>query len=143
MCARSRPSRKKSPQIGSRSYHLAVSKNRRLRQWAGCASWEGFVTGSKYGSAQIAGALTHRNDTGCYKVVFLGLGEQLHIPAVERLAISALDDASVEVARDAADSLAKFGSARAESALRRHLALQATAKVADSTAGVENHQLVP
>lgn len=76
---------------------------------------------SKYGSAQIADALTHRNHTGCYKVVFSGLGEQLHIPAVERLAISALDDASVEVVRDAAESLAKFGSARAESALWQRL----------------------
>ena len=71
----------------------------------------------KFGVSQVADALTHREQTGCYKFVFDGLGEGADSPAIEDLAIRALNDPSPEVARDAASMLKNYGSPKAEAAL--------------------------
>lgn len=71
----------------------------------------------KFGVAQIADALTLRDQTGCYRMVFEGLGESAESPAIEAIAIGALNDPSVEVARDAATMLKNYGSPKSEAAL--------------------------
>jgi hypothetical protein len=78
-------------------------------------------TDPEYGRRQIATALTLRKDTGCYQMIFSGLTELVKLPSVERLAITALDDSSAGVVRDAAQALARYGSTRAEAALWRRM----------------------
>ena len=70
-----------------------------------------------YGVAQVVKALGQRQATGCYQFLLSDLKEALAIPELERLAISALDDPSPGVARNAAEALGRFGSAAAENAL--------------------------
>ena len=74
-----------------------------------------------YGVAQLRDALGQRKDTGCYKVVLSALNEDIRRPRIEQIAIAALDDPSPEVVRNAAESLQRYGSARAEAALLARL----------------------
>lgn len=55
--------------------------------------------------------------TGCWRQVLTGLEEMLRTPKVEQVAIQALNDPRPEAARDAAEALGKFGSAKSEAAL--------------------------
>jgi len=70
-----------------------------------------------YGFTQIEDALSQRKATGRYTDQLVALDEDVRRPAIERLAIRALDDPSAELAGNAAEALAKYGSSRAEPAL--------------------------
>ncbi len=70
-----------------------------------------------YGIAQVADALQQRQATGCYRSLLTDLKSAIRIPELEQLAITALNDSSVDVARSAADVLGHYGSAAAEAAL--------------------------
>ncbi|MCU1309370.1 MAG: hypothetical protein JWO20_495 [Candidatus Angelobacter sp.] len=78
-------------------------------------------TNPEYGVSQIKSALSYRKDTSCYQMLFTGIGEAISNPAIERIAIDALEDRSPEVVRSAAEALQKYGSLRAEPALWRRL----------------------
>lgn len=75
-----------------------------------------------YGALQVSAALTHRKVTGCYQFQLTALNEYIRRPKLERIAIAALDDPSPEVTRNAAEALAKYGTAKAEPALWARLA---------------------
>lgn len=68
-----------------------------------------------YGAAQVAASLRTRKDTGCYKFLLQGLGDEL--PKAQQSAIDALDDPVAEVARGAAQAPGHWGTADAEAAL--------------------------
>lgn len=70
-----------------------------------------------YGIRELRDALGQRQKTGCYKFLFSSLGESVLLPQIESIAIKALNDASIEVAIDAAESLGKYGSSKAEAPL--------------------------
>ena len=70
-----------------------------------------------YGIAEVHDALGRRQKTGCYKSLFSSLDENLSLPRIEAIAMDALNDTSVEVAIDAAQSLGRYGSKKAEAAL--------------------------
>jgi hypothetical protein len=70
-----------------------------------------------YGVAQVGDALRRREMTGCYKYQLTGLNEDVRRPKLEQIAIRTLNDPSLEVARDAAEALGKYGSGKAEIAL--------------------------
>jgi hypothetical protein len=70
-----------------------------------------------YGVARVSDALTQRNATGCYSMQLSALEEDVRQPKIQRVAIRALNDASSQVARDAAQALQKYGRATAETAL--------------------------
>lgn len=70
-----------------------------------------------YGLAQVKDALTLRQATGCYRFQFSALEEEMARPKLEQMVVAALDDPSSEVARDAAQALSKYGSAKAETPL--------------------------
>jgi hypothetical protein len=71
----------------------------------------------EYGLSQVKDALGQREKTTCYKVVFDGLGEKAADPKIERIALEALSDPSLQVEQDAAEALGKYGSPSAEGAL--------------------------
>jgi hypothetical protein len=73
------------------------------------------------GAAEVQAALSSRQRTGCYKSVLTDLQDAVRLPAVERIAIRALDDPGPEVAPGAAQALARYGSAEAEGPLWRRL----------------------
>jgi hypothetical protein len=74
-----------------------------------------------YGIAEASAALKERQFTGCYKMVFSDFRDALRLPGLEKIAISALNDPSPEVAANAAGALGKYGSAKAEPALWQRL----------------------
>jgi hypothetical protein len=74
-----------------------------------------------YGIAEISDALKERQFTGCYKMVFADFGDTLRMPRVEKIAITALNDPSPEVAANAAGALGKYGSAKVEPVLWERL----------------------
>jgi hypothetical protein len=67
------------------------------------------------GTRAVQASLGARKETGCYRMLLQDLGKSL--PKVEQTAISALDDADLEVANDAALALGRWGTAKAEPAL--------------------------
>jgi hypothetical protein len=69
----------------------------------------------KFGARAVQASLAARKATGCYRMLLQDLGKSL--PKVEQVAISALDDADLEVANDAALALGRWGTAKAETAL--------------------------
>lgn len=69
----------------------------------------------EFGAKAVEASLAARKVTGCYHFPLQGLGDAL--PKVEPLAISALDDTDLEVAKDAALALGHWGTASAEVAL--------------------------
>jgi hypothetical protein len=69
----------------------------------------------KFGARAVQELLAARKVTGCYPRLLEDLGKSL--PKVEQLAISALDDADLEVATEAARALGRWGTAKAETAL--------------------------
>lgn len=71
----------------------------------------------QYEISQFNDAFGQREKTGCYRSLITAVGEKFWDLKIERIAIAALNDESVDVQRDAAEALGKYGSARAESAL--------------------------
>lgn len=69
----------------------------------------------EFGTKMVQASLAARNVTGCYRMLLQDLGSSL--PKVERVAISALDDSDLEVAKDAALALGRWGTEQAEAAL--------------------------
>jgi hypothetical protein len=69
----------------------------------------------EFGTTTVQESLARRKMTGCYRMLLQDLGKS--VPKVEQVAIGALDDGDLEVANDAALSLGKWGTAKAESAL--------------------------
>jgi len=69
----------------------------------------------KFGARAVQASLAARKATGCYRMLLQDLGKSL--PKVEQVAISALDDADLEAANDAALALGRWGTAKAETAL--------------------------
>jgi len=69
----------------------------------------------EYGARQVAAALASPKNRSCYRSLLEGLGDQL--PAVQQIALGALDDPDPEVARDAVVALGRWGSKDAETAL--------------------------
>ena len=63
----------------------------------------------------VQASLAAKMVTGCYRMLLQDLGPSL--PAVEPVAISALDDTDLEVANDAALALGRWGTSKAEAAL--------------------------
>jgi hypothetical protein len=83
----------------------------------------------EYGVAQVADALVTRQHTGCYKMLFGELGDAVRSPTMEKLALASLNDDSPEVVANAANALARYGSAAAEGALwKRFQVFEATWK---------------
>jgi hypothetical protein len=74
-----------------------------------------------FGAGAVADAVRRREFTGCYQMTLSGIGEALQHPAMQRVAIAALDDPAYEVVRDAAEALARYGSPDTEPALWRRL----------------------
>lgn len=74
-----------------------------------------------YGVAKVTEALNLRKATGCYQMMFSELRESVSLPQVEKIAMSALNDPSARVVASAAEALATYGSAKAETALRKRL----------------------
>jgi hypothetical protein len=75
-----------------------------------------------YGVAQVEDALGQRKTTGCYTNQLAALEEDLRRPKLQQIAIRSLDDPSPELAANAAEALAKYGSPRAEAALWTRMA---------------------
>jgi hypothetical protein len=71
----------------------------------------------EYGVAQVEDALGQRKTTGCYTNQLVALEEDLRRPKLQQIAVRSLDDPSAELAANAAEALAKYGSPRAEAAL--------------------------
>jgi len=69
----------------------------------------------EFGTKMVEASLAARKGTGCYHMLLQDLGSSL--PKVEPAAIAALDDQDLEVANDAALSLGRWGSPKAEPAL--------------------------
>lgn len=69
----------------------------------------------KFGARAVQASLAARKATGCYRMLLQELGKSL--PKVEQVAVSALDDVDLEVAKDAALALGRCGTANAETAL--------------------------
>jgi hypothetical protein len=69
----------------------------------------------KFGVTGVQASLAARKATGCFRMLLQDLGESL--PKVEQVAITALDDADLEVANDAALALGRWGTAKTETAL--------------------------
>jgi hypothetical protein len=74
-----------------------------------------------YGPAAVADAMTYRETTGCYKMTLSGIGDAVRNPAVQTIALAALNDPSYAVVADAAGALAKYGSPGSEAALWERL----------------------
>ena len=70
-----------------------------------------------YGYSQVRDALGLRGQTGCYTMLLSDLGQILRRPRLQKLAVRALDDPSPAVVRNAAETLQKNGSPKAEAAL--------------------------
>jgi hypothetical protein len=75
----------------------------------------------EYGAEQVRAAMAARKDAGtwCYNTLLHDLGDQL--PAVQQIAIDALDDDEAEVERNAASALGNWGTADAEAPLWERL----------------------
>jgi hypothetical protein len=73
----------------------------------------------EFGTTMVQGSLAERKITGCFRMLLQDLGKSL--PEVEQVAITALDDEDPEVANDAALALGRWGTAKAEPALRARL----------------------
>jgi hypothetical protein len=74
-----------------------------------------------YGVAEVQDALGRRQFTGCFSFLLPDLKDAVAIPAIEDLAIAALDDAEPGVVSNAASALGRYGSAAAEAPLWRRL----------------------
>lgn len=74
-----------------------------------------------FGVDQVRDALSQRTLTGCYKLQLAALKEDVRRPALEELAITALNDPSLEVTINAAEALQSYGSPKAEAALWKKL----------------------
>lgn len=71
----------------------------------------------EYGVKELTAALALRKATGCFRSQLSGLQEYARLPVVEKLVVEELSDAAPSVASDAAQTLEKYGSPAAESAL--------------------------
>jgi hypothetical protein len=68
-------------------------------------------------AAAVREALYTGDGAGCYRDAFTGLAEAMRAPAMEKVAIDALDNSNLTIASDAAIALGKYGSADAEAKL--------------------------
>jgi hypothetical protein len=73
----------------------------------------------EYGVAQVKASFDARKTTGCYRSLLTDLGDAL--PAVQQIAMEALNDSDSEVQESAARALSKWGAAEAEAALWKAL----------------------
>jgi hypothetical protein len=69
----------------------------------------------EHAASRVSAALGARKETGCYKELLESLRDQL--PVVQQIAVGALNDADLEVARNAATALGRWGTAETEGAL--------------------------
>ena len=70
-----------------------------------------------FGAEEASDAISGRKTKGCYQTVLSDLKEMVHVPQLEKVVITKLDDRSPSVAEDAAVALREFGSSNAEAAL--------------------------
>ena len=66
------------------------------------------------GAQALTSALAEQQHTGCYRDQLANLGDALRTPVIEKQAIRALDDSTLDIAQSAAEGLGKYGSADAE-----------------------------
>jgi len=67
------------------------------------------------GVQEVQASLAARSQTGCYRTLLQDLGK--YLPKAEQVAISALDDADLQLASNAALALGRWGTPNAEAAL--------------------------